>query len=128
MLLPFAIGHYRKNLPNSKITVLDNGSTDGSPALAKALGCEVQSFISGGNGIPNGTHNEFKGRQMKNEVWQHIKQGWIITADMDEWLQVTETDLQLEADRNSTILRVQGFQMVGNSSEPDLSDLDLMNV
>ena len=109
ILLPHTINHYKQNIPNCIITILDNESTDNSVAIAKSLGCNVQSFST-------------------NNCWKHIKNGWIIMADMDEFLCITEEELYQELINETTILSIQGLEMIGESNQSDLSDIQLSEI
>jgi glycosyltransferase involved in cell wall biosynthesis len=118
ILLPHTIAHYRKNLPTCDITIYDNESTDNSVAIATRLGCKIISFKSG-NRI-----DDFIYVKIKDNCWKGAE-GWVLVIDMDEWLCVTEEDLYNE---ESTILRVKGLQMIGESTSEDLSDIDLHSI
>jgi hypothetical protein len=121
-LLPHTIKHYKTYLPSCKITIYDNESTDDSVKIAKSLGCSVISWNS------NNILDEFKIRNIKNNSWKFITKGWIIMADMDEFLCITEDDLIKEMNLGTSILNVIGYDMVGESKTIDLSDIDLQNI
>lgn len=119
VLLPHAVNHYKKFLPSCKITIHDNESTDNSVEVAKSLGCSVISWNS------NNILDEFKLTEIRNNCWKSVENGWIIVADMDEFLCVTEDNLLEEFIKGTTILRVRGLDMIGESQLPDLADIDL---
>ena len=119
LLLPHTIAHYRKYLPSASIIVYDNESTDNSVGLATHLGCDVVSFTS------NNILNEYILQANRNECWLSLTTGWVIIADMDEWLCVTEAELHAEYDAGTTLLTVKGYNMIGESQLEDLSDIDL---
>ena len=117
-LLPHMIAHYRAYLPSCHITIYDNESSDDSVAIAKRLGCEVISWSS------NNMNDERLKIKIRNYCWNYLKDGWIIMADMDEWICVTEEDLRREEEQGTTILTIKGLDMMGESQKDDLSDLD----
>lgn len=124
VLLPNTIKHYRTNLPNCKITILDNKSTDKSVKIAKSYNCEVIEWESKRfNGMDTTQQTKFK-----NDIWKNISNGWVIVIDMDEWLCVTERELQNEQNKGTTILSVKGVDIIGESKVTDLSDVDLFNI
>lgn len=72
--------------------------------------------------------DENKKKYVSNNCWKHISDGWIIVADMDEWLCVKEDDLKEEEKAGTTILQVIGLEMIGESKKSDLSDINLMAI
>ena len=122
VLLPHTVRHYKTMLPHCKITLYDNESTDDSVAIAKSLGCKVISWSS------NNSIDDYKYREIKNKCWKHVKDGWVIMCDMDEWICVTEKDLKREYENGTTLLTLEGYNMVGKSKKANLSDIDLHNL
>jgi glycosyltransferase involved in cell wall biosynthesis len=121
-LLPHAIKHYKQYFPSCKITIYDNESTDNSVELAKSHGCNIVCWSSGDK------IDDYKYKEIKNNCWKSIESGWIIMADMDEFLCITEADLMEEMKRGVTILRTTGKDMVGETTTLDLSDIDLQTI
>ena len=120
VLLPHTIAHYKKYIPSCEIVIYDNYSTDDSVKIAKENGCKVIQWKS--EGI-----DDFKYLIIKNNCWKN-KEGWVIVADMDEWLCVTENDLKEEESKNTCILRVKGYNMIGRSRTPLLTDIYLHDI
>ena len=121
-LLPHVVKHYKKYLPSCTITILDNQSTDDSVKIAKDLGCGVTSWDS------NNINDESLKISLRNEIWKKINDGWIIMADMDEFVCVTEDDLRKEMNLGVSILTIKGYDMIGESETVDLSDIDLQEI
>lgn len=119
VLLPHAIEHYRRRVPGVTFTIIDNESDDRSVAIARELGCTVQAVVTGGK------LDDIVLRDLKNSVWQERTEGWVIVADMDEWLCVTEEDLTREERAGTTLLKVEGWNVVGESANTSLDDLEL---
>ena len=72
--------------------------------------------------------DEFKYKNIKTTCWKNIKSGWIIMADMDEFLCITEDQLKIEKQQGTPILNVKGFNMIGQSQKNDLTDIDLQDI
>ena len=121
-LLPHTVHHYKKYLPSCKITVYDNESTDDSVMIAKSLGCSVLSWSS------NNIHNEIEQVNLRNNIWKYVQSGWIIMADMDELVCVTENELRSEMNQGTSIINFVGMEMVGDSARVDLKDIDLQDI
>ena len=122
VLLPHTIAHYKKNFPDCNITIYDNYSTDNSVEIAKNLGCNCIYWDT------NNITDEYKLRDLKNTCWKYITDGWIIMIDMDEWLCVTEYELNQEQMLGTTILNINGIDMIGQSKDIDLLDIDLNSI
>lgn len=119
VLLPKTINHYKKYLKNCNFTIYDNMSTDRSVEIAKKLNCNVFQFET------NEEMNDFAMTKIKNKCWGGVLDGWIIVADMDEWLCINDEWLEKEEKEGSTIIDPQGFQIVADSKLEDLSDIDI---
>jgi len=122
VLLPLTIAHYRARFPSCEFIIYDNESTDDSVTIAKELGCHVVSWSS------NKINDEALKIKIRNHCWRHIKEGWIIMADMDEWIYITEEELREEEAQGTTILSIEGMEMVGESKTLDLSDIYLSHI
>ena len=57
-----------------------------------------------------------------------MDKGWVIMCDMDEWLDMTEEQLEEEDRKGTTIITTKGFNMVGESKKFDCSDIDLFEI
>ena len=122
ILLPKTFNFYKSRFPNCNINIYDNMSTDNSVKIAKNLGCKVYYFNSGGK-------NDVRiKRNIANTCWKNTKKGWIIMVDMDEWLDITEEDLENETKKGTTIITTKGYDMIGESRSAILDDIDLNNI
>jgi glycosyltransferase involved in cell wall biosynthesis len=119
VLLPHAIKHYRQRFPNAKFIIINNESTDRSVEIALEAGCEIYPWATGN------ISNIIKHTELKNNIWKTAETDWVIIADMDEWLELTEAQLDAEDKNGVTILRVKGIQIVGDSQSVLLDDVDL---
>jgi len=120
-MIPHTVHHYRSRFPSCKITIFDNGSTDASVEIAKSLGCEVVPFES------DNSMNEFVLLNIRNTAWNKAAD-WVIMCDMDEWVCVNEAQIKNEESRGVTILRVKGYNMIGNSKSATLDDIDIQRL
>ncbi len=117
------INYYQNRFKNCRIVVMDNHSTDDSVNIAKACGASVVFWGD------NGTFNNYLLTNSKNTIWKNNNSnGWVIICDMDEWLDINDTELCREHQSGTTIISTQGYQMVANSSCPNLSDIKLSSI
>jgi len=119
VLLPHTVAHYRRNFPSCHITIYDNESSDSSVRIAKELGCHVISWTS------YQINDESLKIKIRNQCWKHITTGWIIMADMDEWIYATEEQLKEEEEKGTSVLSIEGLEMIGESQTIDCSDIQL---
>jgi len=122
VMLPLTVGHYRAQFPSCEIIIYDNESSDNSVMIAKELGCHVISWSS------NQINDEILKIKIRNHCWRHIEEGWIIMADMDEWIYITENELKQEEENGTSILSIEGMEMVGESQTLDFSDINLNEI
>ena len=120
VLIKDTILHYKRYLPNCKITIYDNESTDSSVAIAISHGCDIVNWNS------NDFIDDKQYIQIKDNCWKTLNDGeWAVVIDMDEWLCITEVELAEEDAKGTTILNVEGCNVIGDSQNLDLSDIDL---
>lgn len=113
------IQHYQTLLPRCTITILDNMSTDGSVDIARQHRCRIKPFQS------NNQMDAMKMMVIRNNCWKQSINRWVIVADMDEWICVNEQDLRKEDNQGTTILTIKGYNMIGDSKETDVHDINL---
>uniref|UniRef100_A0A6C0HS17 Glycosyltransferase 2-like domain-containing protein n=1 Tax=viral metagenome TaxID=1070528 RepID=A0A6C0HS17_9ZZZZ len=121
VLLPHTIQHYKSYLPLCNIVIYDNKSTDNSVKIARSQGCKVISWNS------NNEIDDFRYLFIKNNCWKQSSD-WVIVCDMDEWLCVTQEELLKEQSKNTVILSVRGYNMIGESKSITLEDIDLHKI
>jgi Glycosyl transferase family 2 len=122
VLIEHTIKHYKKNFPSCQITIYDNESQDNSVEIAKSLGCNIIVWSS------NNINDEKLKIDIRNNCWKTVESGWVIVADMDEWLCITEEELNNEKNLGTTILLTKGVEIIGTSNTLDLSDIDLHSI
>lgn len=102
------IDFYRSRIPDCKIVVYDNESTDNTVEIAKSNNCEVISFSTGGK------MDEKTLISIRNTCWQNATSKWIIVVDDDEWVEVSQ-ELLDNADWN--INKCIGYEMFGEEGD-----------
>jgi hypothetical protein len=122
LIIQHTINHYKIRLPNCNITIYDNMSSDNSELIAKKNNCNVVKFNT------KGEDNELIKRRIINKCWKNIKKSWIIVADMDEWLDINMDDLINEYNKGTSILSIQGCDMIGESNSALLDDINLNSI
>jgi glycosyltransferase involved in cell wall biosynthesis len=117
VLIQFMIDHYRSRFPNCHIVIYDNSSTDKTVEIAKANGCEVINYNSGGT-LNDGLH-----MQIKNTCWKDAKTDWVLVCDLDELLDINEAQLKSEELIGCTKIKSEGYTMVNMEN-----NLDILNM
>lgn len=82
------IKHYQQ-LFNAHFILYDNYSDDGTPDIAKSMGCEVRNF-----GI-HGILDDREYTRLKNNCWRGSSADWVIIIDADEILVPNENDAKI---------------------------------
>lgn len=113
VMLPQFIKHYRTNFPDCKITVMDNESIDKTVDIALYHNCEVLTWSS------NDQIRDDLYLFIKNNCWKKTNADWVIVVDCDEFVDITQEDLQNTKDN---MFKPQGYDMIGNSLNVD--DID----
>jgi glycosyltransferase involved in cell wall biosynthesis len=93
-----SIKHYQKFC--SRVTILNNHSTDRTVEIAKSMGCRIKNF-----GTP-GILNDRDYINIKNECWKESKYDWVIVCDADEIL-----DLPDHLETGATIFQTYGWNV-----------------
>jgi hypothetical protein len=119
LLIKNTIEHYKSRFPNCNIIIMDNYSTDNSIKIAEEYGCIIYKWESD-------VINEFKYLELKNNIWKNYDSDWAIVVDMDELLELNYNELLIENNRyGSSIILTKGVNIVAESQEEDISDLNL---
>jgi glycosyltransferase involved in cell wall biosynthesis len=98
-----SIKHYQKFC--SRVTILNNHSTDRTVEIAKSMGCRIRNF-----GTP-GILNDRGYINIKNECWKESKYDWVIVCDADE---ILEEPKNLHGP--GTILKTQGWNVFSHET------------
>lgn len=123
LLLPYTLKYYKSHFPTAEIVLIDNHSTDNSCKIAEENGCKIRKYES------NNMMDENILIWVRSHIWKEfVKDSWVIMCDMDEWLDITEMELEEEESKGITILSTQGVNMVGESNKVDLSDINLFEI
>lgn len=93
-----SIKHYQKFC--SRVTILDNHSTDKTVSIARSMGCRVRNF-----GTP-GILNDRDYINVKNECWKETKYDWVIVCDCDEILEEPK-----HISEGATIVKTSGWNV-----------------
>lgn len=123
LMLPHTLKFYKTNFPNATIHIVDNYSTDSSCDIAEKNNCKIIKYNS------NGQQDEQLLIWVRSHIWKkHVTNGWVIMCDMDEWLNITEVDIENEENKGNTIITTNGVNMVGESNTIDFSDINLFEI
>ena len=114
LMLPYFIVHYRGLFPECRIVVYDNQSTDKTPVIAKAAGCEVVTYDTGGK-LDDKTY-----LKIKNNCWKDAKTKWVLVADCDEFCFITPENLQQEERQGTSHLLFEAYNMVNQQNNTDI--------
>ena len=122
LIIERTILHYKKMFPTINISILDNESTDKSAEIAENLGCTIKTVAT------DNILNIFTFHNIRNELWKTSDADWIIICDMDEYLCMNQTDLNEEEKSGTTLIKTQGYNMVGNSHSAILDDIKIEEI
>jgi hypothetical protein len=117
VMLPHFVSHYRSMFENPHIVIYDNVSTDSSVSIAKELGCEVRTFITG-NTLSDRTY-----LQIKNACWKQAQTKWVLVCDMDEFCFVTDYDLSQEERDHVSIIKFKAYNMVNDKDDFNIPEI-----
>lgn len=115
--IQFTIDHYRKRFHDCKIVVYDNMSTDNTALIAKNNNCVVIPYDT------NNTIMDSKYLEIKNNCWKTASTDWVLICDVDELLDINESQLQEEAFHGNTIIKSKGFNMINMEDNYDLDNI-----
>jgi glycosyltransferase involved in cell wall biosynthesis len=113
-LLPHFFKHYSFA---DKITVFDNGSTDGSQEIVVRLGGELRHYFT------NGEQDNEAMRAVKCECWKDSKADWVIVCDMDEFIVGSERLAEYNP-ADKPVFLCEAWNMICEAPPVDFSILD----
>lgn len=100
---------YQNRVPNCKITVFDNYSTDRTTQIALDNGCEVRFFNSGDEMDEQTLVN------IRNNCWKESTAKWCLVVDADELVDVNTEFLKTDVSGN--IFKCIGYEMFGTEDD-----------
>jgi hypothetical protein len=117
-ILPFYFKHYKKMFPNAEFVVYDNMSNDRSRDIIAANGGTIIDYDTAGT-IRDDVYLE-----IKNNCWKQTDSDWVIVSDVDEFVDCSE---ELLRTINASIIKCEGYEMVGNSNDVESAILGVRN-
>lgn len=118
VILPYFIKWYRDRFPNCKIVVYDNESTDNTKNIC--LNTPNLQYIPyhTGNKLSDSTY-----LKIKNNAWKHADTDWVIVCDVDEFLDVRESNI-IEFDKfEDSLIKGVGFNMCNVEGLKDITEI-----
>jgi len=120
LMLPFFIRHYRKQFPDCKIVVYDNQSSDSSVSIAKAAGCEVITYDTGGK-LDDAAY-----LQIKNNCWKEADDtDWVLVCDVDEHFTANNKTLSICDIYGYSIVKSEGWNMTNMADDLDIEAIEM---
>lgn len=104
------INFYRNKIPNCKITLIDNESTDNTVKIALSNNCNIITYNT------QNTLNDLRYLEIKNNCWKQSTCEWVAIVDADEYIDLTYTDL---CNANWNINQCSGFEMISDTLSSD---------
>lgn len=117
-MLPYFFKHYRNKFPDAEFVIYDNMSDDKSREIIDANGGKIVDVDSSG---------EFRddiNLRIKNSCWKLSDADWVIVCDVDEFV---DCDEELLRTTDATIIKCEGYEMVGNTDDIDSINLGARN-
>jgi len=115
LILPFFVKWYRKKFPNCRIIIYDNYSTDSTEKIALQNNCQVIKYDSN-NQIRDDLY-----LNIKNNCWKDAETDWVLVCDVDELLDINQTQLIGE---NCSIILSKGYNMINIEDNLDLESIN----
>lgn len=118
VILPYFIKWYRERFPNCKIVVYDNESTDGTKNICLSTPNLQYIPYHTGNKLSDSTY-----LKIKNNAWKHADTDWVIVCDVDEFLDVRESNI-IEFDKfEDSLIKGVGFNMCNVEGLKDITEI-----
>lgn len=117
LMIQFMINHYRTRFPGCRIVVYDNMSTDNTVKIANENGCVVVPFDT------DDQYSEGRQIQIRNNCWKQAKTDWVLVCDIDELLDINETELKREEDVSTSIIKTEVYDMINMKDNVDISSM-----
>lgn len=116
--IKFLIDHYRSRFTDCEIIVYDNMSTDKTVSIAESYDCKIIYYDT------NEQISDSKYLQIKNNCWKSANTDWVLVCDVDELLDINESQLQEEEILGSNIIISEGYNMINMEDNCDLQTIN----